>query len=326
MTREMDRVESTKDFDFVGALRRRWVLVVVLTLLGAVAGYGASTAMSPVYQGTASLLIGDFQDGNVSNNEILAMQSLTATYADIARREPVLAGAASALGSKTDWRQLRKAAQIRVPNESPQVVDITVEASNRAWAAEAAGAIRKSLMGFIDQTSGGSDFVSPQLRRLEQAIVDDQQRVDDLQAQQAAAGASAPVSLAREIERTQAQIAAWQDNYASFKAISSTSSHVGIRTLGNAEATPTPVSPNIRFNTVMAGGFGFLLAMAISYLLESRDRRRPDADATATLGFPIIVPPNLAHGTAPVRINGRSGTQPVGPAHRSTDHHEGEMP
>jgi capsular polysaccharide biosynthesis protein len=321
----MDRVEPSRDFDFIGALGRRWVLVVVLTVLGGLAGYGASTAMSPVYAGTASLLIGDFEDGNVSNNEILAMQSLTATYADIARREPVLSGAADELGPGTDWRQLRKAAHIRVPNESPQVVEITVEASNRAWAAKAAGAIANSIVGFVDQTSGGNDFVSPQLDRLEQAIEDDQRRVDDLQAQQEAAGASAPDSLAREIERTQTQIALWQDNYASFKEIASTSSHVEIRDLGPAEADPTPVSPDLRFNTVMAAGFGFLLALAICYLLESRDRRRPDAPASTTLGFPIIVPPNLAHGTVPVPINGRS-TQRVGPAGRTTDHDKGEMP
>ncbi len=316
-------MESPKDFDFVGALRRRWVLVVVLTVVGAALGYGASTAMSPVYEGTASLLVGDFEDGSVSNNEVLAMQSLTATYADIARREPVLSEAAKDLPD-TDWRQLRKTAHIRVPNESPQVVEITVEAGNRAWAAKAAGAIANSLVGFVDQTSGGNDFVSPQLERLEQAIEEDQQRVDDLQAQQKAEeGTPAPDALAREIERTQTQIALWQDNYASFKEIASTSSHVEIRQLGPAEADPTPVSPDLRFNTVMAGGFGFLLALAISYLLESRDRRRPDAPASTTLGFPIIVPPNLAHGTVPVPINGRS-TQRVGPTGRTTDHHEGE--
>jgi capsular polysaccharide biosynthesis protein len=317
-------VESPKDFDFVGALRRRWVLVLVLTMLGAVVGLGASAAMTPVYEGTASLLIGDFEDGSVSNNEVLAMQSLTATYADIARREPVLSGAAKHLGPKTDWRQLRKSAHIRVPNESPQVVDITVEASDRAWAARAAGAIANRLVAFVDQTSGGSDFVSPQLQRLEQAIEEDQKRVDDLQAQQRAQGTSAPVSLAREIERTQTQIALWQDNYASFKEIASTSSHVEIRHLGPAEADRTPVSPNVRFNTVMAAGFGFLVALAISYLLESRAGRRPDAPASTALGFPIIVPPQLSHGTVPVPINGRS-TQRTGPAGHTTDHHKGDQ-
>ena len=308
----------------VGALRRRRMLIVVLTVLGAVIGFGASISMSPVYEGTASLLVGDFEDGNVSNNEILAMQSLAATYADIARREPVLSKAAKDVGLGTNWQQLRSSGHVRVPNESPQVIEITVEGSDRVWARDAAGAIAHRLVDFVHQTSGGTDFVSPQLQRLEQAITQGQQHLDDLQAQQAAAGDSVPVSLDRDIARTQSQISGWQNNYASFKELASTSSHVAIRALGPAEAAATPVSPNIRFNTVMAAGFGFVLSLAIVYLLEVRQARRRQAEAAPGPSLPIIVPPNLFNGIASSPANGRS-TLSVGQMGRATDYHEGDV-
>lgn len=307
------------------ALRRRWALLVTLTLLFATAGFVTSVLMSPVYKGTASLLVGDSEDGSVSNNEILALQSMAVTYADIARREPVLSSAAEDLGRGTEWQQLRKSAHIRVPNESPQVIEISVESGNRAWSARAAGAIARSLVAFVHETEGGNDFVSPQLRRLEQAINDDQKRVDDLRAQQEAADATTAGALAREIERTQEQIAAWQDNYASFKELASTSSQVAIRRLGPAEAEATPVSPDIRFNTVMAAGLGFLLALTLIYLLESRRKtQRPETPGAGALRFPIIMPPDLLHGTAPAPANGRA-SQRVGQAGRAPGLDEGNV-
>jgi capsular polysaccharide biosynthesis protein len=277
----------------IAAVRRRWLLVVLLTVLGAGIGYGASTMMTPVYQGTASLLVGDFEDGNVSNNEILAMQSLTATYADIARRQPVLAAAARELGSGVTWQQLRAAADIRVPKESPQVVEISVEGDTGPWAAKAAGAIAEHLVGFVDQTSGRADFVSPQLRRLERSIIEDQQRVDRLRAEENSAEPQRAAELEREIERTQQQIAAWQDNYASFEQMAATSGHVAIRPLGPAEATTGPVRPDTSFNTLVATFAGLLLALAGAYVLESRRRRPPAAEVRTTL-YPLVVPPNLS--------------------------------
>lgn len=304
----------------VAAVRRRWLLVVLLTVLGAGIGYGASTMMTPVYRGDASLLVGDFKDGNVSNNEILAMQSLTATYADIARRQPVLAAAARELGSGVSWQQLSAAADIRVPKESPQVVEISVEGDTPAWAAKAAGAIAKHLVGFVDQTSGGTDFVTPQLRRLERDIDEGQKRVDRLRAEQASAEPQQAAELERDIERTQQQIAAWQDNYVSFEEMAATSGHVAIRALGPAEATSSPVRPNTMFNTLVAMFAGLLLALAGAYVLESRGRR-PDSPGTRTASFPLVVPPNLSL-TIP-----RNGVhlQDAGRSDRPAEQREGEV-
>jgi capsular polysaccharide biosynthesis protein len=304
----------------IAAVRRRWLLVVLLTVLGAGIGYGASSMMTPVYRGTASLLVGDFKDGNVSNNEILAMQSLTATYADIARRQPVLAAAARQLGSGVTWQQLSAASDIGVPKESPQVVEISVEGVTPGWAAKAAGAIAEHLVRFVDQTSGGTDFVTPQLHQLERDIEEGQQRVDRLRSEQSSAEPQQAAELEREIERTQQQIAAWQDNYLSFDEMAATSGHVAIRALGPAVATSGPVRPDKIFNTLVATFAGLLLALAGAYVLESR-RRRPEVAERRAATYPLLGPPNLSL-TLP-----RNGVhlQDAGRSDRPAEQREGDV-
>jgi capsular polysaccharide biosynthesis protein len=276
--------------------------------------------MSPVYEGTASLLVGDFSNGDVNNTEIQAMQSLTATYADIARREPVLSGAARDVGMTGGWRALDRSVTVRVPKESPQVIEIAVDGSSRERVIEIAGAVANRLVRYVDGMSAGSDFVSPQLRRLEQTIEKADTHLDELRARQQAEGADAPSSLETEINRTQDDIAEWQGNYASLMELASTSSHAAIRPLDSANAARSPVRPNIRFNTLIAELAGFLLALAIVYLLDSR--RRPDDETGKHVAeSPLLVPPTPSQVTIP--INGRSIGRTRTPGR--AEHPEGEV-
>jgi succinoglycan biosynthesis transport protein ExoP len=297
-------VESSREMDFPGAILRSWTLVVLLTVAGAILGLLVSAASPRVYQGRASLLVGDFDNGDVSNNEIQAMQSLAVTYADIARREPVMAGVVRDLGLHTGWRELGKSVHVRVPRESPQVIEITVDGSRPGGVRRIAGAVSDQLLRYVGQTAGPADFVRPQLRRMEQTIREVEQRVDDLRSQQESAGVTAQRALQLEINRAQQQIAAWQNNYALFNELAATSSHVAMRRLDPADASRTPVSPNTRFNTVIVGFTGFVLALAIVYLTESWRRRRSGPTLDPVPDSPLILPPGFPHVTLPA--NGRS--------------------
>jgi len=328
-------VERPQDVNLAATFRTWWALLVVLTVAGAVAGFVVSSAMTPVYKGTASVLVGDFDNGEVNNNEIQAMQSLTATYADIGRREPVLSGAAQDLGLG-NWRELRKSVHVVVPKESPQVIEVSVEGSNRSEVQRAAGAIADRLLEYVDPTSGASDFVTPQLRRLEDAIKDSEDRLDELRAEQKKLGTDAPDSLNLEIRQTQTQIAAWQNNYAAFKELRSTSSQIAIRELDHADAARTPVRPDTRFNTLIGGFVGLLLGLAIVYLFgvgrspsdiwrRERPGRRPDAAEGRAPDGPVIEPvmapvtPPVDVAATTIPINGHSVRPAVKPdraAHR----------
>ena len=290
------RVQALKDWEFLGAVRRHLVLVLVIPLLAAVIGFGASSVMSPVYEGTASLLVGDFANGDVNNNELTAMQSLTTTYADIGRREPVLSAAARDVGLSTIWRELDGSVKIRVPTESPQVIEITVDGNDRERVVQLADAVATSLVRYVDGMSNDKDFITPQLRRLEQTIEQADAQIDALRARKRAEGGTNP-TIDAEIERTQAEIADWQDNYASLKELSATSSQATIRPLDSADAPRTPISPNTRFNTIIAGFAGLLLALAIIYLLDPPGRLD---DAVEGREAPPFVPPAPAQLTIPI--------------------------
>jgi uncharacterized protein involved in exopolysaccharide biosynthesis len=265
------------------------------------------------------------------------MKSLAATYADIARRAPVLSSAAQELGLTTDWSGLSKSVEIRVPDASPQVIEITTRSGSAVRAQNIAAAISASLVGYANQTRDDAEFVSPQLVDLEQAIEDGQQEIGALQERQRTMGNRAPASLQSEILRLQEQVSAWRSNYASFKQLASSSSHVGVRELDPASVSPEPVSPDIGFNTVMGGFAGLLLGLALAYLLEARTSRQTgsEPESSPMQGSPLILPPgvvrvtpsrNGASGRAVGATNGRVRDGEVGKAgtSRTSERHEGE--
>jgi len=292
-----ERSSPAAELDLVGPVARRWRLLVLVTVAAAVLGLLVSVVTSPVYRGSASLLVGDFDTGEVSINDVRAMESLTATYADIARREPVLAGAARDVGLG-DWRQLRDAVHVRVPDASPQVIEISVEGEDREQVKHIAGVVATRLVDYFDETSGGNDFVGPQLRKLEELITEGEGRVDQLRAEQTEAGATAPSSLQAEIDRTQAQVTEWRNNYASFKELTSPSSSADIRVLDQADVTREPIRPSILLNTAIAGGAGFLLALAVIHLLEGR-QRRPEGGGEHATGSEETAPAGASPETTP---------------------------
>jgi capsular polysaccharide biosynthesis protein len=78
-------------------LRRRWKLLVGLTMLAGIMGYAASVATAPAYVATTSVLFGATAGPGVNNSAVKASQSMTQMFVDLARRQPVLQGAVSDL-------------------------------------------------------------------------------------------------------------------------------------------------------------------------------------------------------------------------------------
>lgn len=313
-------MDTTQDLDIGGLLRGRLFRLALAMFLGAALGFGVSLVMSPVYQGTADLLVGDFSSGDVTSNDITAMQSLTATYADIGRREPVLEAAAKDLGPGTDWHTLSSTVEIYVPKESPQVIEISVQGANPEHLRRVAGAVARSLVGYVGRTeSGSTDFVSAQLHRLQDSIDAGEAQLEKLQAEQRSGSASSAADLATSINRVQTQLNQSRSNYAAFRELASTSGHVSIQPLGAAYAPKTPVSPNIVFNTAVGGFVGLLLGLAVLYLLSVRRGSGPDPTVVAVT--PPVVPPTLPQLVIPAR--GRNVRRQHNSA--SADQDEGEV-
>ena len=284
-------MDGRDDVDFLGAVRRRWKLLLVVTVICAALGFVYSETSPRVYEGSASLLVGEFGGDNVSNNDVQASQALAALYADVARREPILGPVAAQLGYQ-NWHTLLRQTHVRVPRESPQVIEITVDGRRPGLVKDAAGEIANGLMKYAaDRNSGGHNFIQPQITRLEQSIEATDARVQALTKQRdASTSPTEQADLQKQIDDLQQEISSLRGNYVDFKALLPSSSNVVVRKLDPAYASNDPISPDVKYNTVIAGFVGLVLALAVLYLIEAR-RRRPDPSADRVVRMPLIPPP-----------------------------------
>src|SRR5687768_1132675 len=86
-------------------LRWWWVLVLgTLTTVGI--GYGITQAQTPVYEATATVMVGGFiQAPQISRDDIVGRDAFTQAYAEMALRQPVLDGVVEALDLNITWGQ-----------------------------------------------------------------------------------------------------------------------------------------------------------------------------------------------------------------------------
>jgi capsular polysaccharide biosynthesis protein len=259
-----------------------------------VGGFLVSLTVPRTYEATASLLVGRFGSGYVTINDVNAIESLAATYSDVARRQPVMQAVVNDLGLHTSWRELGKNVHTRIPREDPQVIDITVEASSATEAQEVAASVSENVASFANsQNSSGSGFLRDEMASLEQDIKAVNKRLAELRAQDGRQAESDP-ALLKEINDLHAQLSQDQQNYVAFRTMASPASSAQVTILDSAHAGSDPVRPNVRFNTIIAGFVGLVLGVAAAYLLAARRRRiaptagSPSADSPAAKGESLV--------------------------------------
>jgi capsular polysaccharide biosynthesis protein len=252
-----------------------------MTVLGAVAGYYASTQASPVYRASTSVLVGQIGGPTVDTAGIKASQALVATYADLARREPVLQKTATDLRIQRSWQSLRGRVHVDVAPNNAQLITIMVDASSAQRARAIADRIAKNLVALSPAITDSTQaaFIRTQLSILKQDIRDGQKRVAQLQRSLSDANTEeAANNIQLHMDILQRQISDWQQNYVALQDLPEQGGAGALRVLESAVASQTPVSPNIRLNTMLAASVGFAVALAVAYLLEFRGERREDAD------------------------------------------------
>ncbi len=266
----------------MGGIVRRWWLLLPLTLIGAAAGYAASLQVRPVYQATTSVFIGQiFEDPNVTKDYVEATQSLTATYADIVRRQPILEDVVTELGLRAHWTQLRDRVRIHLPPSNPQLIEITVDADSPRDAEATVAEIGDRLVAMsptkseVAETATIKSFVQSRLDRLQEDINDGQRELDFLERKADSATSTQDRNRwERRIEAQQRQIGDWVANYSSLlSALATKESPNTLRILETANSSGVPVEPNPRMNIALGAGAALCLAMGIAYALEFRRSR-----------------------------------------------------
>lgn len=139
--------------ELVAALRRRWVSVVTLTVLGALAAWGFTALQQPTYTATATVLVSPSSGqttGDLTNGAVF-LDRVVQTYAQIVYTPIVLGPVADDLDVTVG--ELRSAVQTTI-SSGTTLVGITVTWDTPEEAATIANAV-------ADQFSVAVDDIAP---------------------------------------------------------------------------------------------------------------------------------------------------------------------
>ena len=95
-------------------VRRRWVLVLVVTMLGAVAGLGYAKATGKSYSATAQVVVAGLTQGPLNSSTQASPQVNMSTEQAVAQSAPVIEQAAKTLGVQPSTLQAEAAKRLTV--------------------------------------------------------------------------------------------------------------------------------------------------------------------------------------------------------------------
>jgi capsular exopolysaccharide synthesis family protein len=172
--------------DYIRVLRKGWILILALTLVGVAAAAGYSIIKTPEYQATSKVFVStqggdtvqDLQSGNTFT------QQRVQTYSDLVSTPVVLLPVAAALRLNLTAEQLAKMVTASSPLNTT-LIEITVTSTSAKQAADIANATGQSLTSVVEDletpsqksadgtnADGTSAAISPvKLTRVQEATV-----------------------------------------------------------------------------------------------------------------------------------------------------------
>lgn len=268
------------------ALVRRWWLILLLLLLGPGLFYGYSLLQTPVYQATATIVVGQsIQSTQLNQQTIQLSQMLALTYSDLARRQPVLEAAIADLGQTGNWQALRDRIDVR-QIEGTQLLEIDVEASSLDEARRLADAIVAQLIlqsptaSQNEQQSEKQQAVLGRMQSLEERIKRSQSQVAALEEAIVASTTAQDVQkYQQEITKLEQTITRWEQDYDRLIPQLETGQAANFLSVVEMAHGPTsPIRPRTRLLLILGGTLGLLLGVGLVLLLESLDDTFKSAD------------------------------------------------
>ncbi|MFQ5610863.1 MAG: polysaccharide biosynthesis tyrosine autokinase [Anaerolineae bacterium] len=276
---------------------RWWWLIALSTGIAAVTSYVASLQQPRIYKATTTLIVGQvIQKANPTGQDFYTTERLAQSYAQVARRQPILQAAIESLGLQMSWQSLKERSNIQ-PLQGTQLLEISVLDNSPERAKAIADEVAHQLI-LQSPTSPENQarqergtFVQAQLDDLEARIAAAQARIKDLEAELATAFSARQIQdLQTEISNLQTLITGWQANYAellSFLEGGDSPNYLAV--IEPAQLPAVPVSPKVRLNVLLAAALGLALALGGVFLLEYLDDtiKSPD-DLSESLGLTTL--------------------------------------
>jgi len=263
----------------MNSILRRWWLLVVLTAIGAILGYAISRAQTPVYHASTTVLVGEsITSSRVDRVDIQISEALILTYAEIARRQPIMQGVVTTLNLNESWQDLSKRVSV-TPIESTQLIEIGVEANSPEQARIVADEIVNQLILLSPASFENPEnqlttsFNREQIINLQERIVAGQQRLSEIDG--AINNSVSEVELtALQQEKTALEglIIEWERNYTQLLTFTEPRRDpTQLSVVEPAHTSNRMIRPRILLNTLLGGAIGMILALGLIFLLDFLD-------------------------------------------------------
>jgi non-specific protein-tyrosine kinase len=266
---------------YLRAFFRWWWIILLLTGAAVLSSYFYSQRLPRVYEATTAVNVGQsIQVADPTIQDIDTSRRLAQTYALIIRRQPIMQAVIESLDLDMGWRELRSLTSVYlVP--TTQIIEISVRASAPHTAAIIANEIAHQLILYSPTLSNnqGTDsdetriFVTERLDRLREKIVQRQLEIDRKEVAMVNAGLpSEKQAIQKEIDILEGIVSSWESNYARLLAITLNEEDANyVVVIETAQARNSPISPDTRMNTILAGAVGLIVALMIVFVLEYMD-------------------------------------------------------
>ena len=264
--------------------------MVVCAVAGAGLGYASTLQMPRIYQATTTVMVGQvLQQANPTSGDIYISQQLAETYAHMAVRQPVLSGAAQALG--LEYVPVADTVSTRLVADT-QLLEISVLDTVPERAKALADEIANQLILQSPTGSGGSErqtFVQQRLAELEAAIQQTEESIAEEQAKLEATNSARAIQQYQEtIVALQQRLSTYESTYASLlTSVQGGTNYISIVEL--AALPSRPVSPNVAQAVLVVAAIGLGLAVGVGALIELLDDtlKLPDEVARIT-ALPVL--------------------------------------
>jgi succinoglycan biosynthesis transport protein ExoP len=275
--------------EYTGVLRRRWLIIVVLTLVGLVGSFGYLKVSRASYAATAAVYVAP--TGAEPNNQVADSKTTSAVNLDTEAQlvtSGVVAQAAGHLMHSTQTpAALAHEIAVSVPPNS-EVLDIACITPSPTQSAVCANAFAQAYLN--NRTSTAASSLNARIKVLQDQVNDLQRPVATLKTEISALPVNSSPRLTDQAELstddTQLHLFNKQISELHRAAVDVTRSHL----ITQAIASNRPDNP--KKSLVLPSGFaaGLVLGLIAAYAWDRRDKRiRGAKDAERLLDLPVLL-------------------------------------
>jgi Mrp family chromosome partitioning ATPase len=286
----MSQTAGLDDFqvaDYAGIFRRRWWVVLAVTLIGLAASIGYLAKAQKVYTATASVYVtaASTTANQVANGRTSGTVNLD-TEAQVVRSTAVAQGAAKLMHSSAAIPQLVAHVSVTVPPNS-QVLSISCQQSSAVAAASCAQSFAKAYLSY--STASATAKLNSQISAL-------QSRVSALQSDSAKLTSEMAILPANSTQQASAQ----QQLNSDHSQLNSLNSQIAQLTADRADpsggsiisdATPPSKASNPKASLVIPSGLvaGLLIGLVLALIIDRRDHRVRRPHDVTKLNLPVLM-------------------------------------